>query len=183
MPRLPYLLITSALVADAGCAGDHCGPEGAPPVGIVATGTNVNLTYGPMVGGLNNDCPAADQPPGIVSLTIDGAQDGGALHTFGLCISRPDKLATGPQNLGPDLPTSEIRVIGIGGMANGCTFAVDTAQPITGTATSSGLCGNGADSAGFALSVDGALTLKRTCGATIDSVAVTLRGRVAIAKQ
>jgi catechol 2,3-dioxygenase-like lactoylglutathione lyase family enzyme len=37
------------------------------------------------------------------------------------------------------------------------------------------------DAAGFALALDGALSLKRTCGATIDAVQVTLRGRVAVA--
>jgi hypothetical protein len=182
MSRSPYLLITSGLLGAAGCTDDHCGPSGAPTVGIVAAGTGVSLTYGTMSGGLNNDCPAADQPNGVVSMTIDGAQDGGP-GLFGICISRPDKLANGPQNLGPDAPTSEIRLVGISGNANGCTFAIDTTKPITGTATSSGLCGNGADSAGFALVLDGALTLKRTCGATVDSVAVTLRGRVAVAKK
>lgn len=187
MSRSPYLSSISALLGLsgllAGCTSDHCGPEGAPPVGIVAAGTNVSLTYGNLTGGLNNDCPAPDQPSGIVSLTIDGAQDGGGLHALGLCIQRPDKLASGPQNLGPDLPTSDIRVIGVGGSAGGCDFKLDKTQPISGTATATGLCGNGADSAGFALVLDGSLSLTRTCGATVDSVAVTLSGRVAVAKK
>jgi hypothetical protein len=163
------------------CSSDTCGPEGAPASGMVASGTGVSLSFGAFKGGLNNDCPDASAPAGVVSMTISGTQDGGTnLQDFGLCVTRPDKLADGPLALGPDAATSEIRVIGVSGNANNCTFAIDKTKPITGTASSTGMCGNGADSAGFALVLDGALSLKRTCGATVDTVDVTLRGRVAV---
>ena len=41
---------------------------------------------------------------------------------------------------------------------------------MTGDVTSKGLCDNGADSAGWALTVDGNVSLKRTCVTTIDTM-------------
>jgi hypothetical protein len=60
-------------------------------------------------------------------------------------------------------------------------YALDTTRPVTGTAKASGLCGNGSDHAGFSLVVTGGVSLKRTCGAAVDTIAVQLQGTVAVA--
>jgi hypothetical protein len=119
----------------------------------------------------------------VISLTILGRQSEGGDGFVTLCVSRPDLLASRAQPLVLDDPTStaaEVRVVDLAGTANGCSFEIDRTQPVTGSVTSSGLCGNGSDAAGFAVIVDGALTLERTCGPTVDSVPITLRGRVAV---
>jgi hypothetical protein len=166
--------------AVACCGDDSCGPGDAPDTGLVAAGDAIALTYGNLTGGLNNDCPASDAPAGVVSLTIAGMQVGGS-GFITLCVARPDLLATQAQALGLDVPDVEVRIVDLVGMADSCSFAIDRSQPATGSATASGLCGNGGDAAGFALALDGSLSLTRTCGATIDSVRVTLDGRVAVA--
>jgi hypothetical protein len=164
----------------AGCSDDSCGPGGAPDTGLIAGGDAVTLTYGHLTGGLNNDCPAGDAPPGVISLSIHGTQsDGSGLVT--LCVARPDLLAKQAQALALDVAGAQVRLVDLSGSANSCSFVIDRAQPATGNATSSGLCGNGSDAAGFALVLDGSLSLTRTCGATVDSIRVTLHGRVAVA--
>jgi hypothetical protein len=174
-----------AVLGTAGCgggSGDSCGPGDAPDVGLVATGGGATLTFGGLSAGLNGDCPATGAPSGVTSLTIAGTGAGGFLT---LCVSRPDLLATQPQALALDVPGSAAlaRIVDLSGTASSCTFQIDATQPASGTVSSTGLCGNGADAAGFALAVDATLSLKRTCGATIDSIAVTLRGRVAVSPQ
>ena len=176
---LALLAAPGLLVAGCGGGDDSCGPGSAPAAGLTASGDAVTLTYGQLSAGLNNDCPVSGAPAGVVSLTIFAMQTDGT-GALALCVSRPDLLASGSQALGPDAAGSEIRVIDVHGAAQSCTFTVDRAKPITETATSKGLCGNGGDPAGFALTLDGALALTRTCGSTVDSVQVTLRGTVAV---
>jgi hypothetical protein len=98
-----------------------------------------------------------------------------------LCVGRPDLLARQAQALGHDVAGAEVRLIDVRGTSGACSYTIDRGQPATGTATSTGLCGNGGDAAGFALSIDGAASLTRTCGTTVDSVHVTLHGKVAVA--
>src|SRR5512140_1786520 len=106
MSRLRFPSITSTvLVASAaavtGCSDDSCGPGGAPDTGLVAQGDAVTLTYGHLMGGPNNDCPASDAPPGVISLSINGMQtDGSGLVT--LCVARPERLTKQAQALGLD---------------------------------------------------------------------------------
>ena len=61
-----------------------------------------------------------------------------------------------------------------------CSYAIDSTRIPTGTASGKGVCGGGTDPGGFELVVNGALSLSRTC-ATVDTVAVTLAGTVAVA--
>jgi hypothetical protein len=175
-------LATAVLaLAAPGCGGDDsCGPGGAPDNGLVASGGGATLTFGGLTAGPNGDCPAADAPTGLKSLTIDGAGSSGLVT---LCVSRPDLLARQPQTIELDIPGSaaQARLVDLIGTANNCTFSVDRSQAVTGTVSSTGLCGNGVDAAGFALVVDVALSLTRTCGQTIDAVPATLSGRVAVA--
>ncbi len=182
MSHSRFLSSISLLLAASGCSDDTCGPNGAPATGIVASGDNTTMTFGNLTGGLNNDCPAADAPSGVVSLSVHGTQtDGTGLLT--LCIARPDLLAKSDQALGPDAAGSEVHVVDVSGTSNNCTFTLDKTRLPTGMASSTGLCGNGSDKHGFALVVDGAIPLTRTCGTTVDSVSVTLRGRVAVTPQ
>ena len=171
-----------ALGSTAGCGGgDSCGPGGAPDTGLVASGGGLTLTYGQLRGSPNRDCPSTGAPSGVISLSIDGKQtDAGASGLITLCIGRPDLLASQSLSLGAE-PSTDVHVVDLSGTANGCMLTVDRSQPPDGTASSSGLCGNGSDAAGFALVLDATVALTRTCGTTVDSVPVTLRGRVAVA--
>jgi hypothetical protein len=164
-----------------GPGAQTCGPAGAPASGLQATGGTVALTYGQFTGRPNNDCPVSGTPNGVVSLTITGMQTdvgGGGFAT--LCVGRPDQLADQPLSIGLDA-TAAVRVFEIHGQASGCTFSIDSSHPPTGTASTSGMCDNGKNAAGFALELDATLTLTRTCGSTVDAVPVMLHGRVAVA--
>lgn len=179
-----FLSSTSPLVLVVvlgGCPsdGDSCGPDGAPASGLTASnGSDITLTYGNLSSLSGNDCPAADAPSGVISLSIEGTQVGGTgLVTF--CIPRPDLLADG-RALGTTASMGQLRVIDFSGMANNCTFALDGTVPPTGTGTGTGVCKNGTDPAGFALELAGTISLRRTCGATVDTVSLTLAGKVAV---
>jgi hypothetical protein len=184
MWRSLFLLGTSlAPVLAGGCGDDNaCGPGSAPAVGLAASSADVTLTYGNMTSRAGNDCPAAGAPAGVVSLSIEGMQtDGTGLVTF--CIPRPDLLGAGGRTLGLTQSMADVRIIDVIGTANTCTFALDTSRPPSGTASGDGVCDHGTNAAGFALTVDGALSLRRTCGTTIDTVSVTLGGVVAVAAE
>ncbi|HEX4422873.1 MAG TPA: hypothetical protein VH165_33385 [Kofleriaceae bacterium] len=176
-------VVLAGAVALAGCGDDDCGPDGAPDTGLVASADMVTLTYGGLTGGLNGDCPAAGAPSGVVSLTIHGNQtDSDSTGFVTLCVSRPDLLAKQAQTVGLDMAAgAQAQLIDLGGQASNCSFAIDRTQPATGSVTSSGLCGNGGDAAGFAVVVDAMVSLTRTCNTATDSVQVSLRGRVAVA--
>lgn len=160
----------------AGCS-DPCGPGDAPADGLVlAAVDDVALTtrIAGLIAGANNDCPAADAPAGVVSLTIAGASLEGS-RPFTWCVPRPDLLASGAIDL------ADARFFDAGATLDGCTLSLPAAPAATGTVTSTGMCGNGADGAGFALTFAGELTLARDCGGTVDDVRVTLTGTVAVA--
>lgn len=169
--------ISGSIVGSGGCGDDRCGPGGAPDIGLIAESSAVALTYGDLTGSPNNDCPAADAPAGVISLTIEGTQLEGE-GRITLCVGRPDLLDERALTLGVD-DRAQVRVVDLAGTSNGCTFTIDRTQPPSGTAHASGLCGHGSE--GFALVVDGALSLTRTCGATVDATPVLLHGRVAVA--
>ena len=78
---------------------------------------------------------------------------------------------------------ADVRLIDVRGMSGGCTFTIDSTQAPTGEASAEGVCKNGVDPAGFALDLDGALTLRRTCNTQVDTVPATLKGRVAVTKR
>lgn len=183
-----FASLVASLVASGACGGGHaapdaasCGPGDAPVTGLVASGGGLTLTYGQLHGSPNRDCPSAGAPSGVISLSIGGMQtDAGSSGLITLCVGRPDLLARQSLALGAE-PNTDVHVVDLSGTVNGCTLTVDRSQPPGGTASSSGLCGNGSDAAGFALTIDATLRLTRTCGATVDAVPVTLRGRVAVA--
>lgn len=164
-----------------GCSGGaSCGPGGAPASGLLASSSEVTLTFGTFTSRAGNDCPGAD--PSVVSLSIEGTQTGGTgLITF--CVPRPDQLGDGDRTLGLDPSAADVRIVDLMGTTDTCSFAIDKTRLPTGTATGAGVCDNGTNPAGFALALDGALSLRRTCGTTVDSVAVTLTGTVAISAE
>jgi hypothetical protein len=116
----------------------------------------------------------------VTSLTIHGIQTDSAAGFITLCVARPDLIGTQSQALGLDVAGSQVHVVDVSGSASNCSFALDRTTPPTGTASASGVCGNGGDPAGFALVVEGTVGLRRTCNAVTDSISVSLRGRVAV---
>jgi len=166
-----------------------CGAGDAPATGIVVAGDGDSFTYGDFAAGANNDCPAADAPGGVVSLTVFGAQSDPAGAAFvTLCLPRPDLIEAGiAYDLSPDVqpvPASDrVQLIDVDAdHADDCTWSLAGAP--TGTASFEGLCAGGTDPAGFALTLDGAATVTVACPAMPDrEVEVTLTGTVAVAAQ
>lgn len=176
MLRLRFLSTTSlALLASvSGCGDDDCGPGSAPDKGLVAGSSDVQLVFGSLISGTNNDCPDPQAPEGVISLTISGTRtDGSGIVT--LCVPRPDLLPDGVP-----LGASGVRVIDLNAEADGCMFSLESARPTSGTVTATGLCDAGASSEGFALSVDGNVSLKRDCPTASDTIAVSFAGTVAV---
>jgi hypothetical protein len=165
--------ISLALVAS--CGDDECGPGDAPDYGLVASSADVTLTFGNIFSGQNNDCPDAAAPAGVISLTLEGMQkDGPGLLT--ICVPRPDQLANQAVALGSE----KARIIDLNGEVDGCRYTLDATRPVTGTLAATGLCDAGASKAGYAITIDGAVSLRRTCGTDIDTIAVTFDGTTRI---
>jgi hypothetical protein len=177
MWRRLCISITSAGLL-AGCPDHTCGPMGAPEVGLVASSDQVTLTFGSLGALAGHDC--TDPSSTVESQTISGTQTDGTGFIV-ICVPRPDLLVMGMRTLGPLPSTADVQVSDVTGTSNGCTFALDATQPPTGTGSGKGVCANGADPAGFQLTIDGAVSLQRTCTGVIDTVSVTLRGTVAVA--
>ncbi len=172
-------LVSSGALGAGGCGDDDCGPGGAPAAGLMVSSAEVSLVYGGLSALAGNDCPDPDAPAGVVSVSIEGrtTDDTGFVT---LCIPRPDRLMEAGRTLGLPLSTADVQIFDLTGTAGGCTYALDTTRPPLGTATGTGVCSNGNDPAGFAIELDGNVSLRRTCGQTIDQVAVALAGRVAV---
>lgn len=173
----------AAAIATPGCSDGACGTGGAPSTGLVAAGGGVSIDYGGLSGLVGNDCPEPGAPAGVISLTIEGRQTGDPAGILTLCVPRPDLLMEGDRSLGSTTSSADVRVIDLQGSSNNCTIALDPAQPPAGVARATGVCDNGDSPDGFALVLDGTVSLRRTCGATIDTVSATLRGRVAVTRR
>jgi hypothetical protein len=190
MSRSRFLWSTSAALAAlaalgglGGCSDDSCGTHGAPAT-IAVAGDAVTITYSELTSLAANDCTLPGMPDGVVSISIEGTQiDGNRDGRITLCIPRPDQLNAGMKSVGTAISTADVRIIDLHGSFESCTFTLDSATLPTGTGGSEGVCANGTDAAGFALDLDAGVMMKRTCGATIDTVPAVLRGRVAIAKR
>src|ERR1043165_7601064 len=165
------------MVAASGCGDDSCGPGGAPDVGITVSDPNIALTYGSFSAGPHHDCP---EIASVESLTFGGVEkDNGNLITF--CVPRPDQLPAGV-SIG-----SGLRIIDLVGEANGCSYCFANAA-VDGTAKATGLCDDGTNSAGFALTLDGHVVLNEFCPANLmcpptgasGAVQLKLSGTVAV---
>jgi hypothetical protein len=183
---------TSLLLAllGAGCPGDDavCGYGDAPVDGVVVEGDDLRFEYGGFAAGQNNDCPAPSAD-GVVSVTVFGGQVDPAGAAFvTLCLPRPDLIESGTEYpLSPDVqpvPESDrVQVIDVDAdHPDDCAWSINGAP--SGTASFEGLCGDGADPAGFALTLDGTITVREDCPATppVD-VEVTLTGTVRVLPQ
>jgi hypothetical protein len=173
MLRLLFLSsISATLLSSTGCSDDACGPGSAPDNGLVAGDVDNKLTFGGLTSGANNDCPDPAPPPGVISLSISGSQsDGVGLIT--LCVPRPDQLSAGlPLGTG-------VKIIDLRGEANGCMYSIEKTRPVTGTVKATGICDNGA-SGGYALTIDGHISLTKTCATSSETLAVNLVGTVAV---
>jgi hypothetical protein len=169
------LIISAALLGCSSPAPERCGPGSDATEFGLATGSAAAASYGDLVAMQNNDCPDPSAPSGIVSLTLLGTEQGGG-GIVNLCIPRPDLLAHGEEPLGSG--AARVELTDLTGSSNSCSFSLDTSQPITGTVTADGLCGEG--SAGFSLTVSGSLTVSRHCGSATDSVPISLGGSVIV---
>lgn len=153
------LCVAALAAVSMNCGGDDCGPHGASAVGLFVQNDAVKLTFGGLEASPNHDCPD-DSAPNVESLTIQGVQtDGSGAVTF--CIPRPDKL-TSDEALGDDIPNSTIvHIVDLRGIgSDSCPYTIDQSAPPTGSMKADGICDNGANNAGFALSVDGDVSMK-----------------------
>lgn len=180
MPRLLFLSSISLAAALAGCSDDTCGPGTAPDKGLLVGDQDQMLTFGSLVSSANNDCRDASAPAGVVSLTIGGTQSNGT-GLVTLCIPRPDQLAASVPLGGVNAAFPAVQIIDLSGTANGCDYAIETARPVTGTVLGRGVCNNGTDKAGYALVIDGHISVRRTCPTATDTIAVNFNGTVAVA--
>lgn len=90
------------------------------------------------------------------------------------CIPRPDKLS-GEVSIG-----SAVKVVDIFAEADSCSFELADGESPSGAARFDGLCDHGANPAGYSLSLDGDVVLRRECATSTDLVAVRLAGTVAV---
>jgi hypothetical protein len=177
MERLWFLGVSCTVFV--ACSGRPAGPDAFCGVGNAATTVDMlagstTLTYGNLISIVGNDC--SDTTTSVISLTVEGTQQNGT-GLLTLCIVRPDNLAGGLQ-LGTD-----VKVVDTTGAAGSCTYTKDNSNPASGTARSIGECGNGSSSKGFALVLDGEVSLTRNCNGAVDMVPATLSGMVAVIPQ
>ena len=178
MLRLLFLSSIS-LVVHAGCS-DDCGPGNADAFSLLASDASTLLEWGNLTSSPNNDCPDPAAPAGVISLTLAGSQkDGTGLIT--LCISRPDLLAVGEVPLSTS--GTGVRVIDLTAESMGCQYRLESLRPVLGNASSLGLCDNGTHKDGYALTVNGNLSMVRTCETSSTTVALTFNGTVAVKTQ
>lgn len=183
-------IVAPALVglvgATSSCGGDSCGTAGAASYGLVASGseahgTSVAFTFGGFKSSANNDCPAPNQPKGVVSLTIEGVEMANSADMVALCIPRPDQLETQTQQLGGS-GGSDVQFLSFAASDADCSYMLDLMKTPVGTVRAEHECGDGTNAAGFAVDVEGTLPLVQTCMATgtMVSVSVTLSGTTAV---
>jgi hypothetical protein len=181
MSRLPFLLTISAVLATGCHTEDTCGIGDASD-SIPLTGSGLTITYDTFQGGANNDCPDPNAPEGVVSITIEAKQaDGTSADFLTFCIPRIDELSQGG-TIGT-ATTGDVRVIDVDGTSGGCTVNLDAATPPTGSASASGVCANGTDASGFALTLDGMVSVEKNCAGAIEVTTMTIAGTVAVLPQ
>jgi hypothetical protein len=157
---------------------------GASSTGLAVSSADVTIVYENLTSLAGNDCPDPDAPEGVISISIEGQQVGNPNGLLTLCIPRMDLMVAGSgHTIGTSQSMADVRIFDMSGEHEGCTFAFDSTRPPTGNVGGIGVCDNGDSEAGFALDIDGNVSLRRTCGSTIDSVAVEFKGKIAVAKR
>jgi len=187
---LTFASVATSVAALAGCSSgdDRCGPA-VPEGEVVVTqidpgaGSAVTLRFSQLRARPNNDCPAADAPAGVVSLTISGVAVGGTAP-FTLCVPRPD-LLDGARTLGPTgAPGTQVELVDVVSSDGTCTYRQQRASQggASGTVTATGVCDGGRDAAGFSLKFAGEVSVERTCGATVDVLRMSITGEVPVTR-
>lgn len=172
------MLVVGAALAAAGCGDDDaCGPGDEEAPGLRLD----DVTFGEMIASPNNDCPpsAGEHPTAI---TIQGSQiEPEATGFLVLCLPRPDLIDDQPVSFNDAERLELVDFFGRDGQ--GCELRFDdTAEPGSGSVTFSGFCGNGTDSAGFAVALTGVLPFTRRCdGEEPTAITGELGGRAAVA--
>jgi hypothetical protein len=166
----------------AGCSSgdDRCGPAVADGEVVVAdtAGSAATLRFSQLRARPNNDCPAADAPAGVVSLTISGVAVGGT-SPFTLCVARPD-LLDGARTLGAT--GAQVELVDVVGSDGTCTYRQQRASQASGSVTATGVCDGGRDAAGFSLKFAGEVSVERTCGTAVDVLRMSITGEVPVTR-
>lgn len=187
----PFRSSTSGLVAGAAIAFASAGCHDDPTCGvgdgdtvITATGGGLDLSWVDLTSSANNDCPDPAAPSGIISLTLTGMTGdefpGGGFLTF--CIPRIDTLgSSGHDSVGDTLSTADLRIVDVNfTLGNGCTISRSPGTAVSGTASASGVCANGEDPAGYALTLAALFTVDQDCAGTLTQLDMEIRGTYAV---
>jgi hypothetical protein len=179
------LAITFAATLPA-CPGDpFCGPGEAAADGLVLSGSGVEVRYHMASAGLNNDCPDPTvSTEDVVSVTISALQVGGG-GAINLCVPRPDLLGETPMPIintvvSPGVHGASAEIVDVNATTGGCTLSRSQTVEPSGTLVAEGLCGNGADPAGFALIFAGQVSIDRDCSGTLDTLRLDLAGAISV---
>lgn len=177
-------LAALAALALAGCSDDAtCGPGAATADGATLTVDGQTFRYGGWIGGQNNDCNIIGT--GVISVTVAGTQTGDT-SPLTLCLPRPDLLDATPVALTHDRipPAADDRaqlIDAVAVLAGGCVARLDSTLPLAATASFTGLCDDGGDPAGFAVTLAGTIPVNVTCGGGAPTASTaTLGGTVAV---
>lgn len=183
--------MAAAAMALFGCGGGDdaaCGP-GDPAMyegitGAALSGDPVTIAWEGFTSGPNNDCTPDDG--GATSLTIQGTQpESGFAITF--CVPRPDTIGGDPVALvyASEEHPGPVEVVDMSAMLDGdCILTKDPDTAPSGTVTFIGLCGDGIDPAGYAISVDANVAGLMACaGGAPEAVTITLSGATAVVAQ
>jgi hypothetical protein len=154
--------------------------------GLTGSAGGDTVTYGDLVAATNNDCPAPSPPSGVVSVTVFGRQQSPAGNAvISLCLPRPDLLGDGTQVAlaeahQPALDSDRAQLVDVEGAPDAdCRWSL--AGPPDGTARFDGFCDDGADPAGFALTLDATVPVTKVCaGVPDETIELTLAGTVAV---
>lgn len=172
--------VGGAALASCSSEEDTCGPlvtEGEVVVADLGS-SGASLRFSELRARPNNDCPAADAPDGVVSLTISGVAVGGTAP-FTLCVPRPD-LLEGARTLGG--ADAHVELVDVVGNDGSCTYRQQRGSTASGSVIATGVCDNGRDAAGFSLMFFGEVSVERTCGAVVDVLRMKITGEVPVVK-
>jgi hypothetical protein len=179
--------IAAAILAVAGltaCSDDSsCGTGGAAAAGAPSTVGTETVAFTAFTAGRNSDCQINGS--GVVSVTVAGHQLNDTAPLT-LCLPRPDLIETAPVTLTKDeLPppvTDRAQLIdAVAILAGGCVARLDATRAYAATATFAGMCDDGTNAAGFALTLAGQVPVTVTCAGNPTAAMATLAGTVAVA--
>lgn len=172
------------IAAAAGCGeGDECGPGDAPVDGVTAALANNTVTYGSFTSSPDGNCTTGTEPSlSIEGIQVDPAPIGGTTQKIAFCIPLPDAVGGDPMTLGLE-DTDPVRLVEVNASVDPCTYRFDFSPDPSGTITFSGYCDSGLHEAGYAITLDGSVTLRQVCGGDLETIIVDLAGSAAVRKR